>query len=75
MNVMEVVGVTLTATMLDTKEGHKQLSSGEFDGLFSQTCIPSTVMRSASERHLEQSILHLQLTGTELRFALLLLAS
>jgi hypothetical protein len=72
---MEVVGVTLTATMLDKKEGHRQLSSGEFDGLYSQTCIPLTGMQNGLERHLDQCILHLQLTGTELRFVLLLLAS
>jgi hypothetical protein len=75
MNVMEAVEVTLTATMLDKKEDPKQLSSGEFDELYSQTCIPLTGMRNASGRYLDQSILHLQLIGTLLQFFLLLSAS
>jgi len=75
MNVMEAVEVTLTATMLDKKEDPKQLSSGEFDELYSQTCIPLTGMQNASGRYLDQSILHLQLIETSLQFVLLLSAS
>jgi hypothetical protein len=74
MNVMEVVRVAQTAMMMDTKEGRKQLSSDEFDELYSQTCIPLTRMQSVSERHLDQSSLHLQLIGTVLLFVLLVLS-
>jgi hypothetical protein len=60
MVAMATVEMTLPTMMLDKREDPKKLAAGELDELHSQTCIPLTGQRNELEKHLDQSMLHLQ---------------